>query len=123
MRKVCKAILVVIGCSPMKRIGPKRSRLEPIFPVDTDAMIQVSGLAVIALVACALDDLRIARALPGVALAAGVEYGAGLIFIGRRATAARINRRGLFDQIDADRQCSLQGSRASLFLINFPECT
>ena len=92
MRKVSQAILVVIGGSPMKRIGPKRSRLEPVFPVDTDAMIQVSGLAVIALVACAFDGLRIARALPGVALAAGVEYVAGLIFIGRRATAARINR-------------------------------
>jgi len=76
----------------MKRIDKKRSRLEPVFPPDMDAMVQVSGLAIIALVACTLDGLRIARALPGVALAAGVEYVAGLIFIGRRATAARINR-------------------------------
>jgi hypothetical protein len=92
MRKVSQAILVVIGGSPMKRIGRKRSRLEPVFPVDTDAMIQVSGLAVVALVACAFDGLRIARALPGVALAAAVEYVAGLIVLSRRATAARINR-------------------------------
>jgi len=92
MRKVSQAILVVIGGSPMKRIDKKRSRLEPVFPPDMDAMIQVSGIAVVALVACAFDALRIARALPGAALAAGVEYVAGLIFIGRRATAARINR-------------------------------
>ena len=76
----------------MKRIDKKRSRLEPVFPPDMDAMVQVSGIAVVALVACAFDALRIARALPGAALAAGVEYVAGLIFIGRRATAARINR-------------------------------
>ncbi len=76
----------------MKRIDKKRSRLEPVFPPDMDAMVQVSGIAVVALVACTFDALRIARALPGVALAASVEYVAGLIFIGRRATAARINR-------------------------------
>ncbi len=76
----------------MKRIGRKRSRLAPVFPVDTAAMIQISPLAIMAMVGLSLDLLRIARALPGVALGAGVEYVAGLIFIGRRATAARINR-------------------------------
>lgn len=92
MRRVFKAILVVIGGSPMSRIGRKRRRLDPVFPPDMDAMVQVSGIAVLALVACTFDALRIARALPGVALAAGVEYVAGLIVVGRRATAARINR-------------------------------
>jgi hypothetical protein len=77
----------------MKRIGRRRSRLEPIFPSpDIGVMIQVSPLAIMAIVGLSLDLLRIARALPGAALAAGVEYVAGLIFIGRRATAARINR-------------------------------
>jgi hypothetical protein len=76
----------------MSCIGKKRRRLDPVFPADTEAMIQVSGLAVVALVACVFDGLRIARTLPGVALAAAVEYTAGLILLARRATAARISR-------------------------------
>ena len=77
----------------MKRIVRKRRRLDPVFPLpDCRAMIQVSPLAIMAIVGLSLDLLQIARALPGAALAAAVEYVAGLIFIGRRATAARINR-------------------------------
>ena len=77
----------------MKRIGKKRRRLEPVFPLpDCQTMIQVSPVAILAMVAVALDLLHIARALPGVALHAGIEYIAGLIFLKRRATAAKINR-------------------------------
>lgn len=77
----------------MRRIGKKRRRLDPVFPPpDFQTMVQVSPLAIMAMVGLAFDALRIARALPGVALSAAVEYIAGLIFIGRRATAARISR-------------------------------
>ena len=77
----------------MSAIGKRRRRLEPVFPLpDCQTMIQVSPLAIMAMVGLTLDLLRIARALPGVALGAAVEYVAGLIFIGRRATAAKINR-------------------------------
>jgi hypothetical protein len=55
-------------------------------------MVQVSPLAIMAMVGLTLDLLCIARALPGVAVGAAVEYVAGLIMIGRRATAAKINR-------------------------------
>lgn len=77
----------------MRRIGKKRRRLDPVFPPpDVGVMIQVSPLAILAMVAIAMDLLHIARALPGVALHAGIEYVAGLIFLRRRATAAKINR-------------------------------
>ena len=76
----------------MRRIGKKRRRLDPVFPADTDAMIQVSGLALVALIGCCFDALRISAALPGVALTAAVEYTAGLVLLARRATAARISR-------------------------------
>ncbi len=77
----------------MKRIGKKRGRLEPVFPLpDCQTMIQVSPMAILAMVALSLDLLHIARVLPGVALHAGIEYVAGLIFLRRRATAAKINR-------------------------------
>jgi len=77
----------------MTRIGKKRRRLDPVFPPpDVGVMIQVSPLAILAMVAVAMDLLHIARALPGVALHPGIEYVAGLIFLGRRATAAKINR-------------------------------
>jgi hypothetical protein len=92
MRKVSKPFLVVIGGSPMRRIGRRRRRLDPVFPADTDAMIQVSGLALVALIGCSFDLLRVSAALPGVALAAAVEYTAGLVLLARRATAARISR-------------------------------
>jgi hypothetical protein len=61
----------------MRRIGRRRRRLDPVFPADTDAMIQVSGLALVALIGCCFDALRISAALPGVALTAAVEYTAG----------------------------------------------
>lgn len=76
----------------MPAIGKKRRRLDPVFPADTEAMIQVSGLALVALIGCSFDLLRISAALPGVALAAAVEYTAGLVLLARRATAARISR-------------------------------
>ena len=76
----------------MRRIGRRRRRLDPVFPADTDAMIQVSGLALVALIGCSFDLLRISAALPGVALAAAAEYTAGLVLLARRATAARISR-------------------------------
>ena len=76
----------------MSHIGKKRRRLDPVFPADTDAMIQVSGLALVALIGCSFDLLRISAALPGVALAAAVEYTAGRVLLARRATAARISR-------------------------------
>ena len=76
----------------MRRIGRRRRRLDPVFPADTDAMIQVSGLALVALIGCCFDALRISAALPGVALAAAAEYTAGLVLLARRATAARISR-------------------------------
>jgi hypothetical protein len=82
-----------VGGSPMKAIGRKRKRLDPVFPPpDFHAMVQVSPLAIMALVSLGFDVLHIARVLPGVALAAGVEYVAGLIMLARRATAARITR-------------------------------
>ena len=37
-------------------------------------MIQVSPMAILAMAAVALDLVRIARALPGIALHAGIEY-------------------------------------------------
>jgi hypothetical protein len=92
MRRVSRALLVVIGGSPMQRIGRRRRRLDPVFPADTDAMIQVSGLALVALMGCCFDLLRISAALPGVAFAAAAEYTAGLVLLARRATAARISR-------------------------------
>ena len=76
----------------MRAIGKRRRRLDPVFPADTDAMIQVSGLALVALVGCCFDALRISAALPGVAFAAAVEYAAGLVLLARRATATRISR-------------------------------
>jgi len=77
----------------MKGIGRKGRRLDQFVPPpDFHSMIQVSPLAIMAMVGLAFDSLRIARALPGVALAAGVEYVAGLIMLARRATAARIAR-------------------------------
>jgi hypothetical protein len=77
----------------MKRIGRSRRRLDPVFPPpDFGTMVQVSPLAVMAMVALALDLVDLARAFPGVALSAAVEYVAGLVFIARRATAARISR-------------------------------
>ena len=77
----------------MRRIGRKRRRLDPVFPPpDFETMVQVSPLAIMAMVGLTLDLLCIARALPGVAVGAAVEYVAGLIMIGRRATAAKINR-------------------------------
>ena len=47
----------------MPAIGKRRRRLDPVFPADTDAMIQVSGLALVALVGCCFDALRISAAL------------------------------------------------------------
>ena len=77
----------------MRGIGRKGRRLDQFVPPpDFHAMVQVSPLAIMAMVGLAFDSLRIARALPGVALAAGVEYVAGLIMLARRATAARIAR-------------------------------
>jgi len=82
-----------VGGSPMRGIGRKGRRLDQFVPPpDFHAMVQVSPLAIMAMVGLAFDSLRIARALPGVALAAGVEYVAGLIMLARRATAARIAR-------------------------------
>ena len=77
----------------MLRIVKKRRRSEPVSrPRDIDVIIEVSPLAIMGMVALALDLLGIARALPGVAYRAAVAYTAGLIAVGRRATAARINR-------------------------------
>ena len=77
----------------MLRIVKKRRRSEPVIkPRDMDAIIEISPLAIMAIVALGFDVLGIARALPGVAYRAAVAYTAGLVAIGRRATAARINR-------------------------------
>jgi hypothetical protein len=77
----------------MPRIGRKRRRLDPVFPPpDFQTMVQVSPVAIMAMVAVTLDLLHIAAALPGVALGAAVEYVAGLVFLARRATAAKMNR-------------------------------
>jgi hypothetical protein len=77
----------------MKRIGRSRRRLEALFPPpDFGTMVQVSPLAIMAMVAVGLDLLHLARAFPGAALSAAVEYVAGLVFIARRATAARMSR-------------------------------
>lgn len=77
----------------MRSIGRKRRRLDPVFPPpDFQTMVQVSPVAIMAMVALTLDLLHIARVLPGVALGAAVEYVAGLVFLARRATAAKINR-------------------------------
>ena len=77
----------------MKAVGRKGRRLDLFVPPpDFHSMIQVSPLAIMAMVGLAFDSLRIARALPGVALAAGVEYVSGLMMLARRATAARIAR-------------------------------
>ena len=77
----------------MRRIREKRRRLDPVFPPpDFQTMVQVSPLAIMAMVGLTLDLPCIARALPGVALSAATEYVAGLIFFTRRATAARISR-------------------------------
>ena len=84
---------LVVGGSPMTGIGRKGRRLDQFVPPpDFHAMVQVSPLAIMAMVGLAFDSLRIARALPGVALAAGVEYVSGLMMLARRATAARIAR-------------------------------
>ncbi len=77
----------------MLRIVKKRRRSEPVIkPRDMDAIIEISPLAIMAIVALGFDVLGVARALPGVAYRAAVAYTAGLVAIGRRATAARINR-------------------------------
>ena len=77
----------------MKDIGRKRRRLDPVLPQpDFDTMVQVSPLAIMAIVGLGFDLLRIARAFPGVALSAAVEYVSGLLMAGRRATATRTSR-------------------------------
>jgi hypothetical protein len=77
----------------MPRIGKKRRRLDPVFPPpDSRTMVQVSPVAIMAMVAVTLDLPHIAAALPGVALCAAVQYVAGLVFLARRATAAKMNR-------------------------------
>jgi hypothetical protein len=92
MKEVINTLLV-IGGSPMSRIVKKRRRSEGApKPRDIDAIIEISPLAIMGMVAAAFGLLRIARALPGAGYRAAVAYTAGLIAIGRRATAARINR-------------------------------
>jgi len=61
-------------------------------PRDIDAIIEVSPLAIMGMIALAFDLLGIARSLPGVACRGAIAYVAGLLALGRRATAARINR-------------------------------
>jgi len=77
----------------MKAIGRRSSGLYTYPPVcDFDMLIEVSPLAVIALVGVTFDLLKLTPVFAGAALTAAVQYVAGLIVIGRRPTAAKIAR-------------------------------
>ena len=77
----------------MKAIGKRGSQLYPNPPVcNFDMFIEVSPLAIMALVGVTFDLVKLAPVFAGAALVAAVQYIAGLIVIGRRPTAAKISR-------------------------------
>ena len=77
----------------MKTIGTRGSQLYPYPTVcNFEMLIEVSPLAIVALVGVTFDLLKLTPVFAGAALAAAVQYVAGLIVIGRRPTAAKIAR-------------------------------